>query len=100
MSYPLVVRPEVYDDLLEAESWYEEQQVGLGRVFLLAVRETMGRLAENPLHYRIRHRRSHIRWAYPKPFPYRIVFRVIGNAVVIYAILHAARHDRHWKAGM
>jgi plasmid stabilization system protein ParE len=97
VKYHLVVRPEVDADLLEAESWYEEQQAGLGREFLLAARETMARLPQNPLLYRIRHRRKQVRWAYPRRFPYRIVFRVIHDTVVLYAVLHAARHDQHWR---
>ena len=97
MNYRLVVRPEVDADLLEAEAWYEKQQAGLGREFLLAVREKMAGLPQNPLLYRIRHRHKQVRWAYPRRFPYRIVFRVMGDTVVIYTVLHAARHDRHWQ---
>ncbi|HXT41045.1 MAG TPA: type II toxin-antitoxin system RelE/ParE family toxin [Candidatus Angelobacter sp.] len=97
MNYHLVVRPEVDTDLLEADAWYEKQQAGLGREFLLAVREKMARLPRNPLLYRIRHRRKQVRWAYPRRFPYRIVFQVIRDTVVIYAVLHAARHDREWR---
>jgi len=97
VNYRLIVRPEVEADLLEAEAWYEKQQAGLGRKFLLATRSEMARLPRNPRLYRIRHRRTEVRWAYPRQFPYRIVFRVIHDTVVIYAILHAARHDRHWQ---
>ncbi|MBI4658413.1 MAG: hypothetical protein HY735_06140 [Verrucomicrobia bacterium] len=48
MNYRLVVRPEVAADLLEAEAWYEQQQAGLGCEFLLAAREAMARLPQNP----------------------------------------------------
>ena len=61
MIYYLVVRPEVDADLLEAEAWYEKQRAGLGREFLLAARETMVRLPQNPLLYRIRNRRKQVR---------------------------------------
>jgi plasmid stabilization system protein ParE len=98
LKYILVVRPEVDDDLLAAEKRYEERQPGLGREFLQAVRKVMARLPRNPLLFRIRHRRLQVRWAYSCRFPYKIVFRVIGQTVVVYAVLHAARHDRHWKA--
>lgn len=97
MSYRLVVRPEVDADLIEAEAWYEQQEAGLGREFLKAARETIDRLSANPLLYQIRSRRKQVRWAYPRRFPYRIVFRVIGDTVVVYAVVHAARHDRNWK---
>lgn len=97
MKYRLVIRPEVDADLLEAETWYEDQQAGVGHEFLRAVRETMAHLPRNPLLHRVRHSRKQVRWVYPRRFPYRIVFRVIRDTVVIYAVLHAARHDRHWR---
>ncbi|MBI4660020.1 MAG: type II toxin-antitoxin system RelE/ParE family toxin [Verrucomicrobia bacterium] len=98
MKYTLVVRPEVDADLLEAETWYDRQQAGLGREFLQSVREAMARLPRNPLLYRVRHRRRQIRWTYPRRFPYRIIFRVIQDTIVVYAVLPAARHDRQWKS--
>jgi len=87
VSYRLVVRPEVDADLLKAEKWYDERQEGLGKEFLLATRQAMARLLGNPLLHRVRHRREQIRWAYPCRFPYRIIFRVIGDTVVIYAVM-------------
>ena len=97
MNYRLVVRPEVDADLLEAESWYDQQRVGLGAEFQQAVRVAIASLPPNPLLNRVRHRRLQVRWTYPLRFPYRIVYRVDAETVVIYAVLHAARHDRHWK---
>lgn len=97
MSYRLVVRPKVDDDLWEAEAWYEQQQVGLGQRFLRVVRETIASLPDNPFIYPVRDQRSQVRWAYPHRFPYLIIFRVIRDTVVVYAVVHATRHDRHWK---
>jgi toxin ParE1/3/4 len=97
VSYRLLVRPEVNTDLLEAEAWYESRQPGLGREFLQAVRTKLIPLARNPLLYRLRHRRSGVRWTYPCRFPHRIVFRVVADTVIVYAVIHAARHDREWK---
>ena len=97
MNYRLVVRPEVDADLLEAERFYDEREEGLGRKFLRAARQTMAKLPRNPLLYRVRQRRKQVRWACPRHFPYRIIFRVIGNTVVIYAVIHSARHDREWR---
>ena len=94
----LVVRPEVDDDLLEAETWYNQKESGLGARFLLDVRNTIDRLLQNPLLYQVRYRRRQIRWAYTRTFPYRIVFRVMDDTVVVYAVLHGRRIDRHWKA--
>ncbi|MGA3181105.1 MAG: type II toxin-antitoxin system RelE/ParE family toxin [Verrucomicrobiota bacterium] len=97
MSFRLVVRPEVDADLLEAEIWYERQRPGLGAEFLRAVRKAMAILPDNPFLYPVRNRRLQVRWCYPWPFPYRIVYRVIQDTVVIYTVLHAARHEHHWQ---
>lgn len=97
MNFKLLVRPDVDAGPLEAESGYEQQQSGLGREFLHAAREKMAGLPRNPFLYRIRQHRRQVRWAYPDRFPYRIIFRVIGGTVVVYAVLHAARENQHWK---
>ena len=30
-------------------------------------------------------------------FPYRIFFSLKGDTVVVHAVSHGHRHDRHWK---
>lgn len=97
MKYRLVVRPEVDDDLLAAETWYDQQRAGLGARFLQAVRVTIASLAENPQRFRVRHRALQVRWAYPAVFPYRIVFRVLNDTIVVYAVVHSARRTRAWR---
>ena len=57
----------------------------------------MACLPLNPELFRVRYRRKLVRWTYPPRFPYRIVFGVFGDEVVIYAVIHACRHDRNWK---
>jgi hypothetical protein len=69
----LVVRPEVDDDLREAEMWYETKRPGLDVEFLRAVRKAMAGLPDNPFRHPIRDRRLEVRWLYPRTFPYRIV---------------------------
>jgi plasmid stabilization system protein ParE len=97
MSYQLFVRAEVEADLAEAEVWYEQKAEGLGKDFIRVVRDAMRELTKNPLIYRLRHRRLGIRWSYPPRFPYRIVFRIEGESIVVLAVLHAKQHDRHWR---
>jgi toxin ParE1/3/4 len=40
-----------------------------------------------------------MRWRYPERFPYRVIYEVLeaGQTVVVTAVLHAAREDRHWQ---
>lgn len=99
MSWRVVVRPEVEADVLEAAEWYEAQQPGLGNEFREEIIRVFDMLAENPLLQCRRHPRKNIRWRYPDRFPYRVIYEVSGTEqiVVIAAVLHAARHDRHWR---
>ena len=95
MSYSLEIRPDALSDIAEAAAWYEERESGLGIEFARAIREAIGHLASNPLAHRLR--RWNVRWFLPSRFPYRIVYRVQGELITVIAVLHTARHNRHWK---
>lgn len=99
MIYRVVLRPEVEDDISAAAQWYEEQQSGLGLEFVDEVLRVFGALGENPVMNSQRHPQKNIRWRYPERFPYRVVYEIIEAecTVVVACVLHAARHDRHWK---
>jgi plasmid stabilization system protein ParE len=98
MSWRTVFRPEVETDVAEAAAWYEARQQGLGLRFVEEVFQIWRALVENPLLNARRHPTKNIRWRYPPHFPYRIVYEVdeTRREVVVLAVLHAARHDRHW----
>ena len=97
MNWRVVIRPEVEQDVAEAMSWYESRQPGLGAHFVEEVIQVWDALAINPLLNSRRHPRKNIRWRYPERFPYRVIYEVLEDTVVIAAVLHAARHDRHWR---
>ena len=98
MSWRVVIRPEVEKDVVEASLWYESRQHGLGAEFVEEIIRVWDRLEENPFLNSRRHLTKNIRWRYSERFPYKIVYEVIETeqTVVIAAVLHAARHDRHW----
>lgn len=96
MSFKVVLRPEAEVDIAEAAVWYENEQSGLGGEFVAAVMDTIDSLVENPLLVSRRHRQRNIRWLRPRRFPYRIVYEVKDNAVVVICVLHSARDERHW----
>ncbi len=79
MSWRVVVRPEVEQDVAEAARWYDCQQAGLGRDFREAVMQVFDALAVNPLLGCRRHPRKDIRWRYPERFPYRVILRGAGK---------------------
>jgi plasmid stabilization system protein ParE len=99
VSWVVEFRPEVEQDMAEAAAWYEARQAGLGREFVEEVIQVWRALGENPLLNCRRHPTKNIRWRYPERFPYRVIYEVLEaeRMVVVAAVLHAARHDRHWQ---
>jgi len=99
MSWRVLIRPEVEQDVIEAAVWYDARHKGLGLEFVEDVIRVWDLLAENPLINSRRHRTRNIRWRYPARFPYRVIYEVVEaeQTVVVAAVLHAARHDRHWQ---
>ena len=99
MSWCVVLRPEVEENINEAVAWYARQQAGLGTEFREEVIRVFDALAVNPLLYCRRHPSKNIRWRYLDRFPYRVIYEVqeTEQIVVVAAVLHAARQDRHWR---
>lgn len=97
MSRRLIVRPEAEDDLAEAVNWYDEREPGLGAALVVEVGRALNRIAANPLAFRVIRRRPEVRRALLPRFPYRVIFLLRDEAVVVFAVLHGARHDRRWK---
>jgi toxin ParE1/3/4 len=82
-------------DLAAAASWYEERGAGLGADLVSRTRETMQRIAQNPLIYPILH--GSLRRAGVKRFPYGVFFRVFDEHIEIAAIFHDRRDPMLWQ---
>lgn len=98
-SWRVEFRPEVERDVQEAADWYEQRQRGLGAEFVEEVMHVWDALAVNPLLNSSRHPVKHIRWRYPDRFPYRVIYEVdeVRRALLVLAVLHAARRNREWR---
>ena len=97
MSRRLIVRPEAEADITEAALWYDEREAGLGLELMQEVGVAIRRALENPLLHLLLRQRPEVRRVLARRFPYRIFFVVRDDAIVVFAIIHAARHDRHWR---
>jgi plasmid stabilization system protein ParE len=97
VRWRLDIREEALLDIEIAADWYEQRELGLGSDFARTVRVAIRRLPENPRAYRLRDRRRQIYWFLPPRFPYRIFYRLSDDLTTMFAVIHAARHDRHWK---
>ena len=97
MSRRLIVRPEAEADITEAALWYDEREAGLGLELTLEVRTAIRRAVEDTMLYLLLRKRPEVRRILAQRFPYRIFFIVRDDAIVVLAVIHAARHDRHWR---
>jgi plasmid stabilization system protein ParE len=97
MSRRLIVRPEAEADITEAALWYDEREAGLGLELTLEVRTAIRRAVEDTMLYLLLRKRPEVRRILARRFPYRIFFIVRDDAIVVLAVIHAARHDRHWR---
>ena len=100
MNWRVIIRPEVEQDVAEAAHWYQTREAGLGAEFVEEIIRVWDALEDNPLLNARRHPRKNIRWRYPARFPYRVIYEVneAERTIVVAAVIHAARHDRHWLA--
>jgi toxin ParE1/3/4 len=57
----------------------------------------IARALKNPESFTRVRRNPTVRRVLTRRFPYRVFFIVRPDAIVIFAVLHAARHDRAWK---
>ena len=96
MSVRLIVRPEAEGDILDAALWYEGREVGLGLELTAEIRAAVERALENPLAYLLLRKQPHVRRILARRFPYRIFYVVRPDAMIVFAVLHAAQDERHW----
>lgn len=91
MAFELVILHKALAELDKAVEWYEEQQPGLGEKLYNAYLTCLEHLAENPDHYGYIYK-QYRRYPLDK-FPYKIVFVILDNKVVIHAFFHNRRND-------
>ncbi len=92
----LIVRSDAESDITDAARWYENQEAGLGTEFVDEIRNAISQLTVRPLSY-LRIRKSPaVHRILVRRFPYRVFYIVRPDAIVVFAVLHAARHDRRW----
>lgn len=98
--YRVIVRSEAEVDITDAAVWYHNRQSGLGDEFLSAVESAIARTAENPFRFPCLRRKPEVRRVLTDRFPYRVFFIRRDDAVIVFRVLHGARHDREWKSSV
>jgi len=97
MSHRLVIRAEAETDITDAAIWYQNQRRGLGEEFIAEVDAALKNAVANPRQHPRLRRKPDVRRILTKRFPYRIFFVLREDSIVVFRVLHGARHDREWK---
>jgi plasmid stabilization system protein ParE len=83
-------------DAAEAMRWYAEQKPDLASRFYEALSSTLRSIQSNPNLYPAVEGETR-RALFPKPFPYLVLYRIKGDTISVYAVLHQARDPSLWK---
>ncbi len=96
MSYKLVIKPEVFEDIQQAIDWYNSRQKGLGEKFFNAVQQEYNNIRKNP-GYQIRY--DNIRCLPVRKFAFMIHFFVQekSRTVIIMGVISTYRDPATWK---
>ncbi len=90
--YSLVFKPRAISMAKQAYDWYEEKQSGLGNIFFDELEACYDKIETWPTAYtKIKKDFRHI---VLKTFPYVVVFKIIKQDVVIYAVFHTSQNPR------
>jgi plasmid stabilization system protein ParE len=94
----VIIRIEAEVDITDAAMWYHQKQDGLGHEFLGEIESAITRAAENPFRFPCLRRKPEVRRVLTDRFPYRVFFVRRDYVIVVFRVLHGARHDRECKS--
>ena len=95
MLYRIFVRKEAEQDIRDSLGYYKRISPKLGHDFVSRTDEIITQVALNPFLYQLVHR--DIRRALLKQFPIGLYYKVLGDNVVILAVMDSRRSPRSWR---
>jgi len=96
MNFNLTVTRKARLEALEALTYYDSIQPGLGDNFLTDLEERINTICENPYLYSYIDNKMVLRDTILKRFPYLIIFKIRSTRVIIVAIRN--RHKKPFSA--
>lgn len=96
MKFTLVVKEEAIQDMADAFEWYETKRAGLGSEFLEEIERLCNRIEQAPEQYQL-HRNQRV--AVMHRFPFRVVYEIEKETIVVYAVYHDKRDPGGWLKG-
>jgi len=92
--YRALILPLARKDIRNSAFWYEKQHQGLGRKFMLQVRDKVLFIQQNPESFNVKY--DEVRTAILATFPYQIHYSINENnkSVIISAVFHTSRNPK------
>jgi toxin ParE1/3/4 len=97
VSWRVIIRPNAEADAREARLWYESRRSGLGDELLEEIRHAIRVLEEHPERRPIYYRG--FRRLLTRRFPYKLFYRIEGDRVIVFRILHTKRDHQQQFGG-
>lgn len=94
MSLPVVSRPQVEEELMDAAAWYDARREGLGDDFLICVEAAIARVSRDPESCALVH--GEVRRVLVRRFPYCVYYKVEAEVLLVLAVGHERRKPAYW----
>ncbi len=95
MTREVILHHEAETEILQALDWYAERSALAARAFVHELNGVIVKAARSPNTWP-RALRDTRRIVFPH-FPFALVFRMSGEAVVVVAVAHQRRRPAYWK---
>ena len=95
--FKAIILPLAKQDIIDAASWYNSKQKGLGKKFTKEVRSKVKFISENPQAYAIRYNTT--RCAVLDVFPFMIHYSIemANKSIIIAAVFHTSIDPANWR---
>ncbi len=92
----LKFHPEARVDLKEGKTFYRHRSPMAAVAFAHEIDAAMSRIIEAPLRFREGEHGTR-EFVLPWRFPYTVIYRIIGDRVVVIAFAHQSKEPEYWR---
>ncbi len=95
MAYKILLLPEARIEIADTAIFYKQFSDELSSVLLTKLYQSLSLAAEDPQLFQAD--RNGFRKINLKRFPYKIVFKISGDSIVVMALAHHKQRPGYWK---
>jgi hypothetical protein len=94
MTYKIILSAIAIREEADAYLYYENQSEGLGEKFLEEINNALQKISLHPTNYGYADETNTIRDVLLIKFPFRIIFQILENEIVVYNIHHTKKNTK------